>query len=224
MKSKTWERSPIHPGSPRAGFSLIELLVVVAIALIVTAIAIPAIKRTVGNYRLDSSGHSVASMLQEVRMIAVKTNQPYYAQYNVAGVAGVTPNMVIAVPASRENFPPNGAQYNASTDPTVITAGNINFPAAAGVLPNHAQLENVLGVAAGAANTGGVIGFNARGVPCQANGNQWLCGGGATAFEWFMQDSMTQGWEAVTVSPAGRIKSWHLASTNGSCGFPACWQ
>ena len=198
-----------------SGFSLIELVVVVAIILIVSAIAVPAVRRTTATYRLDTSSHDVASMLQQARLAAVRTNQPYYVQYNVAGLA---PGIVVAVPASR-----NFAQYNPQIDPTVALSTNINFQAvpAAGGPPNHAQLETALGVAAGAAQSGGVIGFNARGIPCVANaGNQWLCGapaaGGAAAFEWFVQDAITGGWAAVTVSPSGRIKSWRLSSANGT--------
>jgi hypothetical protein len=105
----------------------------------------------------------------------------------------------------------------------VALSSNINFQAvpAAGGPPNHAQLETAMGVGAGAAQSGGVIGFNARGIPCVANaGNQWLCGapagGGVASFEWFVQDAITGGWAAVTVSPSGRIKSWRLTSANGT--------
>lgn len=164
-------------------------------------------------------------------MSAVKTNQPYYAEYGVVNVAGVAPNMAIALPASRVIFPflspPTGGQYTPSTDPTVATSGNVSFPAAAP--PAHGQLDNSMGVAAAAVQTGGVIGFNARGMPCTTGavgGSQWICNGGGTGFIWFMQDAITGGWAAVTVSPAGRIKSWRLTSTNGSCGggFINCWQ
>ena len=207
--------APVQTSWRVSGFSLIELVVVVAVILIVSAIAVPAIRRTVAVYRLDTNGHDVASMLQEVRMAAVKNNQPYYAQYNVAGLPR---NIVVAVPASR-----TVAQYSPRTDPTVALSGNINFQAVAagGGPPNHAQLETAMGLAAGGAQSGGVIGFNARGIPCVTNaGNQWQCGTGgappASGFEWFMQDAITGGWEAVTVSPAGRVRSWRLTSANGA--------
>lgn len=187
------------------GFSLVELAVVVLIILIVTAMAVPSVRRTISAYQLDASGHAVANMLQQVRSAAVKNNTPYYAQYD--SVAG--PSIVLAVPAARSN----PMTYNASIDPTTAVATNISFLPAGGVPPTHAQLETAMGLTAGALapQIGGVVGFNARGLPCKQNGSAWVCGGPA-AFEWFMQNNMTQDWEAVTVSPAGRIKAWRMSS------------
>jgi type II secretory pathway pseudopilin PulG len=186
-----------------AGFSLIEVAIVVMIALIVTAMSLPAIRRTITGYQLDSSGHAVASMLQQTRSAAVKNNTPYYAQYN--SVAG--PSVVIAVPALR--FTPN-FNYNSSVDPTTAVASNIVFPA--GAPPAHAQLETAMGVPVGGAVVGNAalpVAFNARGLPCQQGATPWQCAG-PVAFEWFMQNTLTGEWEAVTVSPAGRIKAWRM--------------
>ncbi len=210
------------------GFSLIEVIVVLAIMMIITVIAIPIVRQTVAGYQLDASGRVVASLLQNTRQAAVKANQPYYAQYNGAGAS-----LAFAVPAIRSNNPPDGTNYNSAIDPTVAIVGNVAFQAvgqAASGPPDHLQLDTYLGGGAVQIETNTMIGFNARGLPCMASaGSQWICAqtdpalGGTPAFEWFIQNSMTQDWEAVTVSPAGRIKSWRLTSRNG-CGFPACWQ
>jgi prepilin-type N-terminal cleavage/methylation domain-containing protein len=196
--------------SSKSGFSLVELAVVVMIFLIVVAIAVPAVRRTTSAYQLDASGRNVATMLQRVRSAAVKNNTPYYAQYN--SVAG--PSEVIAVPAIRFNAANSTpTAYNSNVDPSTEVAANITF-LAGGAPPAHAQLETAMGVPAGGAQIGGVIAFNSRGLPCSVNnGSAWICRG-PVGFEWFMQHGMTGAWEAVTVSPAGRIKAWRM-SGNG---------
>jgi type II secretory pathway pseudopilin PulG len=197
-----------------AGFSLIELVVVVAIMIVVAAIAVPAVKRTITIYRLDSSAHAVASMLQQARMTAVQTNTAYYVQYNANAALN---NEAAAVPALRAN-----PFLYQTQDPTAVIAANIAFQPLAAA-PNHAQLDASLGIAPDA---GGVIGFNARGIPCTATaGNPFLCDTAAPhGFEWFMQSTVGGGWVAITVTPSGRIKSWRLTSTAGGCGFAVCWE
>jgi prepilin-type N-terminal cleavage/methylation domain-containing protein len=205
--------------SRRKGFSLLELMMVLAVALIITAIGLPAAKRTITSYQLDSSGHAVASMLQSVRMAAVKGNAPYYAQANVAGIAGPQGSVIVSVPASRY---PAAAGYQANVDPTVAMARNVTVAAGAG--PNQAGLEAAAGIVPGTAQVGGDIGFNSRGLPCVQNGGPWSCVtqppppapvAGPVAFEWYMQNSLNGEWVAVTVTPTGRIRSWR-GGANGA--------
>ena len=181
-----------------SGFSMVELVIVVAIILIVTAMAAPSVKQVVDNYRLHASGQGVASVLQQARMAAVQSNQPYYVQYNGCGA----PNIICAVPAGR--FLPLTVLPG---DPTAITASNVAFQA--GAAPNTATLDAVVGAAP---QVGGVIGFNARGMPCVQTVGPWVCPPPGTGFEWFMQSGSTGAWEAITVTPAGRIRSWRMTS------------
>jgi hypothetical protein len=107
----------------------------------------------------------------------------------------------------------------AAGEPDVQLSPAVTFQATP---PDHAQLDAYLNVTT--PQVGNVsIGFNARGLPCtESGGNPTVCGSGAVGFEWFMQSA--GGWEAVTVTPSGRIKSWRLSmATGGTCGYTACW-
>lgn len=193
------------------GFSVIEVMVVVTIVLIVSAIAIPSISQTVANYKLDAAGHATASLLQQARLLSVKTNQIYYANFTTG-----TPNMAYA--------DLNSSGSVQSGDPEVEISPNISFQTSS--LPDHTQLDAyVEGSTNVLTNPGSTIGFTARGLPCQVSTTNPPCQQGA-AFEWFLQDTSGR-WEAVTVTPAGRIKSWRLNlvdSTSQYCGYPACWR
>lgn len=197
-----------------AGFTLIELIIVAVILVIISVIAIPAIEATINNYRLNEAGHSIASLLQQARLQAVKTNQATYTQYDTTK----TPNLAFV------NSDPTAAYTLGNPDAELSTG--VTFQAAG--LPDHGQLDAYVGTGT-EIQIGTSIGFNARGLPCMADAtNVLLCQqinpatGGTRSFEWFMQSSRNQGWEAITVTAAGRTKSWRLMGT-GSCGYPQCW-
>lgn len=188
-----------------SGFSLLELVIVVAIILIVAAMAAPAVNRVMDAYRLDASGHSVAAVLQQARMAAVKANQPYYVQFN----GTVVPNLIQAVPASR--FIPPSSFTLSPGDPAASTAGDITFQGPGSL--NLKDVDTAVGGPLPSAQINGIIGFNARGMPCVPTGNSWVCPSGG-GFQWFMQSNSSQSWEAITVTPAGRIRSWRLISAS----------
>jgi prepilin-type N-terminal cleavage/methylation domain-containing protein len=185
------------------GFSLVELMIVVAIIVILTVIAIPSIHRLNSTYKIDASGHSVASLLAQARLQAVHNNAPAYTQFN----AGADPTLAFVNNDGSSSF--------AAGDSDVATSGGVKLIQDPGGL-NHQQLDAYLGVTAGGGGPslkiGLPIGFNARGLPCVQNGPPAVClqddGTGAVpVFEWFMTDS-DGNWEAVTVTAAGRIKAW----------------
>lgn len=197
-----------------SGFSMIEMVIVCVIMLIIAGIAVPNIFQTYRNYQLDAAGHSVASLLQQARIQAVKTNLPAYVNYtntatgNVAFVTNDPTNTTYAAGEPDVQLSPAVTFENGTPDP--------NTP------PDHAQLDAYLNSST-PPQAGKTIGFNARGLPCtESGGNPTVCSTTTVGFEWFMQSA--GGWEAVTVTPSGRIKSWRLSvATGGTCGYTACW-
>jgi Tfp pilus assembly protein FimT len=190
-----------------SGFSMVELMIVCVVMVIIAGLAVPNIFQTYRNYQLDSAGHSVASLLQQARMQAVKTNLPAYVNFTNAAAG----NMAFVT-----NDPANTTY--AAGEPDVQLSPAVTFQAAP---PDHAQLDAYL--SAGTPQVAGSIGFNARGLPCtESGGNPTVCAATTAGFEWFMQSA--GGWEAITVTPSGRIKSWRLSvATGGTCGYTACW-
>jgi prepilin-type N-terminal cleavage/methylation domain-containing protein len=56
------------------GFSLIELIVVVAIIMIIAATSFPAIGRFIRNYQIRGAAEEVAAEIQAAKLLAVKKN------------------------------------------------------------------------------------------------------------------------------------------------------
>lgn len=182
---------------------MVELMIVCVIMVLIATLAVPNILQTYRNYQLDAAGHSVASLLQQARMQAVKTNQPVYVNY-----PGLSPNMVYITDA------PGNAYASGNPDVEISTAISFQPPPTTAF---HAQLDAYI---TGTPKTGtatGTIGFNARGLPCVADlANPMVCSlpAGTSGFEWFMQS--TGGWEAVTVTSSGRIKAWRVNNQSPS--------
>ena len=77
MNMRTWIgfRKPVFDTGRAAGYSMVELTVVVTISLILGAIAIPNMIAVISNARLHAGVTSMSGLLQNARMVAVKTNR-----------------------------------------------------------------------------------------------------------------------------------------------------
>lgn len=69
----------------RGGFSLLEMMVVIAIIFVLAAIATPSLIRSVRRYQLESAARQVSNMLLRARYEAMRRNQRTCAVFEQIG-------------------------------------------------------------------------------------------------------------------------------------------
>src|SRR5207249_6189677 len=87
-RGKTLAKSATRSGTRRsatAGFSMVELVVSICLMLILTAIAVPSLMRSLRAYQLNSAAASVSDMLKFTRFEAVRRNTQINLQFTQNG-------------------------------------------------------------------------------------------------------------------------------------------
>jgi Tfp pilus assembly protein FimT len=215
------------------GFSMLELIIVVTTIMIVTAMAIPLVMNSTNNYRLRTAGTEYANLLQTARMKAVQNDQFYAvvvpSSANMSSCVDLNMNSACDAPVGAEpgvSFAPE-VQFMAYTSaPSVNSLRGLYLPSTCAVSGNNSACVTVN------PSTWGPT-FGPRGLPCQAA--SYALGGACTllsasgtlgenaspgslpiSFERYLKNVRNGTWEAVTVSPAGRIREWYYDSTSTS--------
>jgi prepilin-type N-terminal cleavage/methylation domain-containing protein len=189
------------PRSHRAsGFSMVELLVAVAIILVVSGMAMPHILTAVETVRLRSAANDAASLIQATRMLAVKNNTYYSAGWATVGSGTSSYRIMYA------DVKPADGHYNVG-EPMVQLPYNVQFdPSGANPAFDHNALLGLASTPATVAPS-----FNARGLPCSSvSGPPCDTSGGTVYFLYFIRLDGSSGtqWAAVSVTPAGRVRVW----------------
>src|SRR5438552_502434 len=83
MKSATYK--PANSRVRVSGFSILELLIVVAIALILAGIMFPEFLRISYNIRLKNAAVNISGLIQQTRMLAARQNAIYTLNMTAAG-------------------------------------------------------------------------------------------------------------------------------------------
>ncbi len=206
------------------GFSLVELIAVIAIILVLAGVAAPNFIRALYNARLRGAGNDIASMVQLCRIRAVQDSR-YYGVYLHAG-SGTSPQEVFVdiYPQNVNGASGSGGLTIDPKDPVAVIPAEVTqqSPTSAPNTTGLAQLllptnPNSL-VPTDGSSIATPITFGPEGLPCKplAVTGGTVCnsrgGAGAVAYWVFLQDTRTQAWEAVTTTPAGRIQRWTYSS------------
>src|SRR5207237_1597756 len=144
------------------GFSLIELLIVVAIGMIAAAMALPLVSNAVNQIHLSSSATDYANLLQRARMRAVQDDT--YYQIRTQTLSGDP----IAYVDINKN-----ASYDTG-EPMLVFASGVTYKAqsAGPALANlTAQFLPSGPVAQGSLQSSPIPIFGPRGLPCVVSGS-----------------------------------------------------
>ena len=204
------------------GFTILELLITVAIIMIVAGFAIPNFMATLHSARLKGGVTDFASLLQTARIKSVDDDR-YYSTY-VLAANGNNPQQgfVDIFPQNADGTSGNAGQAYKAGDPLVVISPEVVLQGQ-GAAPSIAALKLQLLPATSpvvpqdesVATT--AITFGPRGLPCKPLAGVCDTLGGPQAYWAFFQDSVTQNWGAVTVTPAGRIQRWlFMGGANGT--------
>jgi prepilin-type N-terminal cleavage/methylation domain-containing protein len=191
------------PSAPIGGFSLIELLVVMAVMLIVAAFAVPSLTNTMAAYRLRGTLTSISGLSQRCRVQALKNNTTERLYFT--GAAGA---VVLYCKAVNDPIP-----QLQPTDPQISLAPQFSIPGA----PTGGPTPLTGTIMWGSSNAVFVVDsdpyFNSRGLPCAAIGVGTACST-VTGYVYYVKYAgQNSRWAALSISPAGRVQNWFWDGT-----------
>jgi prepilin-type N-terminal cleavage/methylation domain-containing protein len=184
-------------GSATRGFSLIELLVVVIIVTVVTALAFPTLIKTVATIRLRSAAGELSGIMQDARILAAKKNTVYDIKFTaIAGIqtAYVDTNLNGVYDAGEPVTTFNGSITPASGPPT----GSGGQPSPY-VLSGDSSTGNPF-------DNRNTVAFSPRGLPCNYDTPPTCATPAASYFVIYLQGSTPAAWAGVVVTKAGRTQ------------------
>ena len=180
------------------GFSLVELVIVVAVVAIATAMAVPVIVNANNTYQLRNATTELAAALQKSRIYCIQQNQ---ALAVLTTSSGSTVFLDVANGGSGDTSNSNFSSWPQVTLPTNITQTNTSAPTIS---------SSTLGFSSAQAPPAY---FNGRGLPCAVVSGvctNWSTANSAPVGYIYYLKQVSNGtrWSAVSVTPGGQIKTW----------------
>ncbi len=203
----------------QAGFSILEMAIVVALLLIATTLALLLAKNVVRSVHLHQTAANYANLLQQARVRAVQDDK-YYSVIasNNSSVCGSA-----VVPCAFIDLNGNGTYDVNNVEPllAINTDVKIMSPGSAPATSNLAALFLPSGTAGTINYSAPGPTFGTRGIPCypQPTSGYTTCPfTTATSYWVFMKNVRSSAWVAITVTPAGRINQWAYSNNTNTWG------
>jgi len=192
----TDSKNSLKQKSRMRGFTMLELVVVVAVIMVVTAVSMPSFMQAVRIYRLNDAATQVAGVLKFTRYEAIRLNVPLLNPERARTLLAGAGTYVFT--------DSNNSNSVQNTEKQVLFSGNVNL-VAAGLPP--AGLAAAVGVAGltTVPVTGGLISFDHRGAVAVIPPAVYVLYIGNVAFP-------DLGYRAVVLLPSGSVQIWTSAS------------
>jgi prepilin-type N-terminal cleavage/methylation domain-containing protein len=198
------------------GFTLTEIIVVLAIVMTLAAITFPIFTRISYNIRLKSAAVNISGLMQQARILAARQNGIYTVLIpSTGGTACINLNPGI------DSTCDSGEVVLGQTEPVIRFNSNVipatGAPSGSGGAPTPYVLSGDTGGTPNYDNAT-TLGYSARGLPCAYSAG--TCSTPAASyFVYYLEDPRpdgTTGWAAVVVTRTGRTKSytWNGGSWN----------
>src|SRR5580704_9771067 len=124
-----------------AGFTMIEFVMVMLVAMAISAFALPIVSDVVNFYRLRSAVANATWAIQSVRFQALMAGYPFQVTF-AGGTGGINPTYQIAsMPSGTLIYSNVGGPIPLSGSPAVLTAGTV-----AQLMPNGVVTMTAAGV------------------------------------------------------------------------------
>jgi Tfp pilus assembly protein FimT len=191
-----------------SGFSLTEIIIVLAIVMTLAGVAFPICTKISYNIRLKSAATNLSGLMQQARILAARQNTVYTVVIpNTGGKACINNPSVNSICDSNDPV----IQFNSNITPATAA------PDGSGGTPTAYVLAGDTGTGTPYDNAT-TLGYSARGLPC-AYVSSTCATPPSTYFVYYLRDARadgTTGWAAVVVTRTGRTKSyiWNGASWN----------
>lgn len=199
MKSANRSRTPQRAA---AGFSMVELVVSISVMLVLTALAIPSLMRSLRTYQLNNAAASVSDMLKFTRFEAVRRNTQINLQFTQSGPSWI---------AWTDSFGAgNGGPIDPRDKQQVVAGYATLLPA--GVAPTPSAISAALGGATLNTLSGanGSVTFDARGAVRQGIGGAVS----NSVYIFYLGNAIDpdSGYRAVVLLPSGGTQIWTAPS------------
>jgi prepilin-type N-terminal cleavage/methylation domain-containing protein len=207
------------------GFSVIEISMALLVSLILAGIAIPNMVGVQRKSRLRGAATDFSGMIESQRIYAIRDNR-FYSVYLLTFSKAPSEAYIDMFPHSNTGASGNGGTSivggnpGVTGDPVIVVPAEVTQQVVANA-PSTSNLQSQLlpsntNVTPTDASVTPIT-FSPRGLPCTplpvTGGTVCDSSGGPVAYWTFFQDSASTEWEAVTVTPAGKIGKWYYSGT-----------
>ena len=211
--------------SGERGLSMIELMIVLLIIVVITGVAVPNLVHANHTSKIRGVTADLSTLIENQRLYAIRDNR-FYSIRLLTTANAPTQAYIDMFPKSGTGASGNGGTSivagtpGVTGDPVIELTAEVTQQAVADA-PNTANLESQLlpanTVVTPTDASASPITFSPRGLPCATlsvtGGSVCDSSGGPVAFWTFFTSSSSEEWDAITVTPAGRIQRWYYTGS-----------